>query len=178
MITKPAQNQYPEYYQKYIDKVPDGNILEIFKANKAKNIELLSTLSDKQAEHRYAEGKWSIKEVLGHIIDTERIFACRVLRMARNDKTNIPQYEHDVYVTEAKFDNFSISNLIEQYKVLGNSTLSLFNSFDEESWERVGISGGKEFIVKCFPYILAGHELHHFGVLKEKYLLGFSNDKK
>lgn len=172
MITKPAENQYPDYYQKYTNIVPDGDILEILKSNKEKIISLLSGLTDKQAEYRYAEGKWSIKELLGHLTDTERIFAYRALRMARNDKTNIPQYDHDAYVAEAKFDNQKIADIIEHYNTVRQASISLFKSFDEDVWERIGSSGGKEFIVKCFPFIIAGHELHHLGIIKERYLTG------
>lgn len=172
MLQKPTANQYPEYFQRYVNLVPDGDIFEILKSNKEKMILLLSGLSDKQAEYRYAEGKWSIKEVLGHIIDTERIFAYRTLRMGRNDKTNIPQYDHDAYVAEAKFDNQKIADLIEHYKAVRDASISLVKSFDENAWERIGLSGGKEFITKCFPFIIAGHEIHHLGIIKERYLPG------
>lgn len=170
MITKPEQNLYPGYYQKYIDKVSDGDIIEILNSNKEENIKFFSDFSDEQTKYRYAEGKWSIKEVFGHIIDLERILSDRALKMARNDKTNIPQYDHDAYVAEAKFDIQDIGDLIKQYKASRESAISLFKSFDNAAWERVGISGGKEFVVKCFPFIMAGHELHHIQILKERYL--------
>lgn len=172
MLTKPAENLYPEYYQKYTNLISGGDIFENLKTNKEEIVETLSQLSDKQAEYKYAEGKWSIKEVLGHIIDAERIFYTRALRIARNDKTDIPQYDHDVYVTEAKFNYQKFSDLIEQYKAGRESSLLMFKSFDENDWERVGTAGGKQFVAKCFPFILAGHELHHLEIIKERYLPG------
>ncbi|MBU2494303.1 MAG: DinB family protein [Bacteroidetes bacterium] len=172
MLTLPSENFYPEYYQRYTSIVPDGDIFEILVSNKNQINNLLSGLSDKQAEYKYAEGKWSIKEVLGHIIDTERIFADRALRIARNDKTDIPQFDHDAYVKEGDFNTQGITALIEQYNAVHQASILLFKSLSDEAWERIGLSGGKNFIVKCFPFILAGHELHHLTIIKERYIPG------
>lgn len=170
MLTKPLNDQYPEYYQRYVNLAPEGDIFEILKNNKTEIVKLFSTLSEQQAEYKYADDKWSIKELLGHIIDTERIFLCRALRMARNDKTDIPQYDHDAFVVEAKFNNQSIKQLVKQFETGLEAVILLFQSFNDDDWQRVGTSGGKKFIVKCFPFIIAGHELHHIGILKERYL--------
>lgn len=172
MPKKPDKNLYPEYYQRYTDLLEDGDILEILKSNMKNIINDLSHLSDNQAEYRYADDKWSIKEVLGHIIDAERIFLNRTLRIARNDKIDIPQYDHNAYVSEANFDEMSLKSLIAQYEAGRISSLLLFESFNETEWNRIGTASGQKFIASCFPYVLAGHELHHLGIIKERYLHG------
>ena len=127
-------------------------------------------MSEGEAKYRYSEEKWSLKELLGHITDAERILTCRALRIARNDKTDIPQYDHNDYVTQAAFDKQPLTSLIELYKLGRESSIVLFQSFDSDVWNRQGISGGKKFTVRSFPFIITGHELHHLKIIKERYL--------
>ncbi len=132
---------------------------------------ILSSLGERQGNYRYAPDKWSVKEVLGHVIDTERIFAYRALRIARNDKTPIEGFEQDDYVRAALSGNRTLAGLIEEFSAVRHAGLLLFRSFDPEAWVRKGIASQKEISVRALVYVIAGHELHHRKILQEKYLL-------
>jgi uncharacterized damage-inducible protein DinB len=169
-MQRPEANEYFEYYGTYIGKVPDGDILAILEAELGKTLGLLGVLSDEEADYRYAPEKWSIKEVLGHIIDTERLFSHRALSFARNDPAPLPSMEQDDW---AKFNNASrrtLAELLDELSAVRRSTIALFRSFDAEMWMRRGTASGYDFSVRTFPWIIAGHEMHHRGVLEEVYL--------
>jgi hypothetical protein len=133
---------------------------------------LLRSLSDQHGSFRYEPHKWSVKEVLGHMIDTERIMAYRALRVARNDRTPIEGFEQDDYVKNGGFDNRSVSNLAREFEQVRRTTISLFRNLEPAAWERRGIANNVEISVRALAYIIAGHELHHKNGLKEKYGLG------
>lgn len=170
MLERPQKTEYPEFYEAYLSKVSQKDIFELLGNGKEEMLNIYSGMTDDDARYSYAEGKWSLKELLGHITDAERILACRALRMARNDKTNIPQYDHNYFVAQANFNKQSVESLIKQYELVRESSLFLFQSFDNDVWNRQGISGGKKFTVRSFPFIITGHELHHLQIIKEKYL--------
>lgn len=170
MLTRPEQTEYVSYYQQYIDKVPDGAILDTLERQVAHTLELLSGIDDKKANHRYASDKWSIKQLVGHVVDIERIFCYRALTFARNDKTPLPSFEQDDYVAGSNYDDQTLAVIADQLRVTRSATLAMFRSFDDETWLRTGVASGFEFSVQAIPYILAGHEIHHIGVLKERYL--------
>jgi len=134
-------------------------------------VAILSSLGERQGNYRYAPDKWSVKEVLGHVIDTERIFAYRALRIARNDKTPIEGFEQDDYVRAALSGNHTLAGLIEEFSAVRRAGLLLFRSFEPEAWVRKGIASQKEISVRALVYVIAGHELHHRKILQEKYLL-------
>jgi hypothetical protein len=169
-FARPAQNEYAEYYEKYTSKVPDGNIVEILENQIASTVNLLRGLSEEKALYRYAPDKWSIKEVLGHIIDAERIFAYRALRIARNDQTPLPGFEQDGYVPAGNFDARTLADLLDEFECVRRSTLYLFRNLSDEAWSRRGTASENEVSVRALAYITAGHELHHLSVVKEKYL--------
>lgn len=131
---------------------------------------LLRGLSESQADSRYAPGKWSVKELVGHLIDSERIFTYRALRFARNDKTELPGFEQDDYIKHASFGARSIGDLADELEHVRRASLDLFRSLDEEAWQRRGLANDAEISVRALAYIIAGHELHHVQVLKTKYL--------
>lgn len=168
-IGPPQAAEYNPYYGRYISLVPSENIIGTLERQVKDTLALLSTRSEQDANCRYAPEKWSIKQVLGHIIDTERIFAYRVLRFARNDQTPIEGYEQDDYVRNASFENRRWIDLLEEFRSVRNATLTLLRGLDEASWTRRGIANKNEISVRALVYVVAGHELHHVSILQQKY---------
>jgi hypothetical protein len=171
LILKPTPEEYAPYYGKYISLVPDdGMVLQHLYNNRKALDTLLSPLSPERWEYRYAEGKWSVKESLLHIIDTERIFAYRALRIARGDTTPLPGYEQDDYVPLSGANTRSGSSLLEEHATVRQATLTLFGNLPEEAWGRMGTASNNPVSVRALAYMLAGHELHHLTLFKERYL--------
>jgi hypothetical protein len=168
-VSKPSDTEYASYFGRYVDLVPDGEILGILASQISGTLSSLRGVSDADSLKRYAEGKWSIREVVGHMIDTERIFAYRALRIARSDKTNLPGFEQDDYIPAAQFDRRPWKGLLEELEAVRHSNVLMFRGLHAEAWERQGISNGKLMSVRAAAYIIAGHELHHMKVLGEKY---------
>ncbi len=171
-IMKPSDlstEECAKYFFNYIDKVPEKGIMEALHDGNKYVIDLFESLPSDKHEYRYAEGKWTPKEMLIHIIDTERIFAYRALRIARGDKTPMAGFEQDDYIPFANANARSMSNLIEDFKASRASSIAMFNSFDDEMLKRTGTSSGGAMSARAAGYIIAGHELHHGAVLKERY---------
>lgn len=167
---RPQQGDYAIYFEKYIDLVPSGDFLEILSEQRRELVKLLSPLSEQQAEFRYAPGKWSIKEVLGHITDAERIFAYRLLRIARGDQTPLSSFEQDGYIKNGNFSVRSLSDLLEEFSAVRESTLCLVRSLDHDAWLRRGTASQKKVSVLALAFIIAGHERHHRILLEKHYL--------
>ncbi|OKL39788.1 DNA damage-inducible protein DinB [Pontibacter flavimaris] len=127
-------------------------------------------LAEEQLLHRYAEGKWSIKEMMVHLIDAERIFSYRALRFARQDKTELHSFDENLYAQTSKADARDINSIIAEYTSLRTSTIELFKSFDEEALQQVGVASGKEVSVRALGYTILGHEVHHQKIIRERYL--------
>ncbi|MEW6128277.1 MAG: DinB family protein [Acidobacteriota bacterium] len=170
LSVRPATDEHAEYYARYTSLVADGNIVETLENQLASTLNFLKEISEEKANSRYAPDKWSIKEVLGHIIDGERIFAYRALRIARNDKTPLPGFEQDGYIEAGNFAARSFADLLEEFKCVRQASLFLFRNLDEAAWLRRGTASDNEVSVRALAYIIAGHELHHLSVIKEKYL--------
>lgn len=169
-IEKPSETEYLPYYGKYISLVPGGDILAVLGKQLDETLELLRTIPESEAGFRYEPGKWSIKELLGHLIDTERIFAYRALRFARNDQTPVPGYEQDDYVRNASFDAYPLADLAAEFESVRRASLFLFKHMDGEAWMRRGVASENEVSVRALAYIIAGHELHHREILRARYL--------
>jgi uncharacterized damage-inducible protein DinB len=169
-IGKPEETEYLPYYGRYVSLVQDGDILAALGAQAKETLGLLRSIPESQAGFRYAPGKWSIKELVGHIIDTERIFAYRALRFARNDRTPVPGYEQDDYIREASFDECALGDLAAEFASVRQSSLFLFKHLSEAAWRRRGTANDSEVSVRALAYIIAGHELHHREILRSKYL--------
>ena len=167
---RPAQDEHAPYYGKYTSLVPDGNVVEILEHQIAATVNLLRNLPEEKANYRYAPEKWSVKEVIGHLTDSERIFAYRALRIARNDQTPLASFEQDGYVPAGDFGARTIADLLDEFECVRRSTLFLFKNLNEEAWSRRGTASDNEVSVRALAYIIAGHELHHLNVLREKYL--------
>ncbi len=171
LSTKPATGEYAPDYEKYIELVPQESIVETLKRQMADTLSLLAGMSEEQAGHRYAPGKWSVKQLVGHIVDGERIFAYRALRFARNDKTPLAGFEQDDYVANGGFDRRQMADITREYEQVRRASIELFESLDMEAWQRQGKANDVEVSVRALAWIICGHELHHVGVLKSKYLI-------
>lgn len=164
------QGEYGEYYKKYIDLVDTDDINDALEYGTSQMIKLSNNIPPTKYDYSYGEGKWTTKESLIHLIDTERIFAYRALRFARGDKTELPGFDQDNYVPTAKGHQRSFSAIMKEYKSVRQASISLFKSFDEEMLTQVGLASGNPFSVRALGYIIAGHEIHHRNILKERYL--------
>ena len=169
-INKPGETEYNPYYGKYVSLVSGDDILATLGSQLSETLALLRSVPESQAGLRYAADKWSIKELVGHMIDSERIFAYRALRFARNDTTPLPGFEQDDYIRNAAFDACSLNDLAAEFECVRHATLFLFKHLDGEAWMRKGVASESEVSVRALAYIIAGHELHHAGVLRDRYL--------
>ena len=170
-IGPPDSTEYAPYFGKYISLVA-GDVVAALEDQPRETLALLS-LSEEQGDYRYAPGKWSVKEMLGHMIDTERVFSYRALCFARNDQTPLASFEQDDYVRYGDFTDRRLSDLTEEFVCVRRSTVWLFRTLSAEAWMRLGVASGNPVSVRAIAYIIAGHELHHRTILKEKYLAGF-----
>jgi hypothetical protein len=171
---RPQPGEYAPYYDRYVSLVPksdSGNdILSTLDDQRRQTLLLLCGRTEADGDFRYAPGKWSLKEVLGHLNDAERVFSYRALRISRGDKTPIEGFEQDDYVRNGPFGSNSLADLIEDYIAIRRATLSLFRGLDEAAWGRRGVASNNEVTVRALAYIIAGHELHHRRIIEEKYL--------
>lgn len=170
MIERPDRSEYAPYYHRYIKRVPDGDVLEVLERENAATVELLGKINEERAGYRYQPGKWSIREVVGHLTDIERVFCYRALAFARNDPMPLPSIEQDDYVRHSNYAEQRFADIAEQFRITRLGTLAMFRSFDPSTLMRRGTASDVEFTVRAIAYIIAGHELHHIGVIKEKYL--------
>jgi uncharacterized damage-inducible protein DinB len=169
-ISKPEATDYPSYYATYINRVTGDDLIESLENNFNTTKELIKSLNDDQLNYRYAEGKWSIKEILVHVMDAERIFAYRALRFARQDKTNLPGFEENDYVPASNASQRNINNILDEFAALRKSTIELFKNFDEKQLSQSGTANNNRISVCSLAYVIAGHELHHINVIRERYL--------
>ncbi|MFF2480188.1 DinB family protein [Paenibacillus sp. NPDC058071] len=169
--TVPSADEYTEYQSTYVRLVPDGDILAILREQLADTRALMSSLTDSQAEFRYAEGKWSLKEVVAHIADNERIMAYRLLAVARGDQTSLPGYDQDEYIATVDLASVPLAVLVEDFAAVRIATLSMLGLLSEAAWQRRGTANGTTISVRALAYIIAGHERYHLNILKEKYLI-------
>ena len=165
---KPSENEYPAYYAKYIDALGDGSLRSVL-TSQLENITALSSLSDERALYRYAEGKWSIKEVLGHLIDCERVFAYRAMSIARGEQQPLPGFDENAYVAHASFDSHPMVHLIEELLSVRHATNTLHRSLSPDQMLRAGTANGNPITVRALLWIIAGHTDHHLRILEERY---------
>jgi len=171
LIPKPGSDEYPAYADMYIKGLPDdGRILEHLKDQIKKTRQFVHDIPAEKWDYIYAPGKWTIKEVLVHIVDDERIYAYRALRFGRGDATPLPGFEQNDYVPYSKANDRTVKSIIKEYESVRKATLTLFRSFSEEDLHRKGTANNNVYSVRGLLYHLAGHELHHLNILKEKYL--------
>lgn len=168
-IGRPEPGEYAPYYERYISLVHGADILTSLDSQRRQTLLLLSGRDEADGDFRYAPDKWSAKEVLGHVCDTERIFAYRALRISRGDRTPMASFEQDDYVRNGPFAARPLAELIEDYIAVRRATLTLLRNLDDQAWMRRGTASNNEVSVRALAYMIAGHELHHRRILEEKY---------
>lgn len=171
-IQRPGANEYAPYYKGYVDRVPEGDILRILNLQKIGFSEFLYSIPDEKWTYRYAPGKFSIAEVLSHIIDAERIFSYRALRFARNDMTGLPGFDQDDYAPMSGANHRTKSSIETEYLTVRSASIELFRTFDEAAWDRVGTANNYQMSVRALPFVIVGHELHHLDFIRKRYLGG------
>ncbi len=170
LIPRPAEDEYAPYYGRYISLVPDGDLCVMLASQLADTLALVRAIPEQRGSHRYAEGKWSIKEVIGHVSDCERIMSYRALRFARGDQTPLPGFEQNDYVPPGGFDRRTLQDLGEELTAVRQATLHLLQHLDPAALTHDGTASGNRVTVRALAYIIAGHERHHVEILKAKYL--------
>lgn len=166
---RPDSNDYGSWYAGYVSLVPEEDVLSAVETQSSETQKLLASIDDAKASHRYAEGKWSIKEVIGHITDAERVFGYRALCISRGEQNPLPGFDEKEYVKTANFDTWKIGDLAEAYALGRRANIVFFRNLPAEAWTRRGSASGYEVTVNALAYIIAGHERHHLKVLREKY---------
>ena len=170
MSVRPAPTEYAEYYGRYIALVPEGPIVDVLREQIADTLDLIRALPESRGDHRYAPDKWSVKEVLGHVIDAERVFSYRALRFGRNDPTPLPGFDEKVYAPAGNFGARTLASLLGELETVRRATLYLLEGLPAEAWSRSGVASEYPVSVRALAYIIAGHERHHRSVLAERYL--------
>lgn len=168
-IERPGTDEMPPHFVGYIANVTERDPVAVLAAQIDVTAALLRGLSDAEARKRYAPGKWSVKEVVGHLADTERIMSYRALRIARGDETPLPGFDENAYVPPAKFDARPLADLIGDLFTVRAATVALFRTFDADAWRRRGTASGKPISVRALGYMIPGHERHHVEILKTRY---------
>ncbi len=169
MISRPQTGEHIPYYSRYIDLVPDGDLLALLETQHSVTQAMLAPLTPEQAKHRYADGKWSVTEVIGHLADAERVFAYRALRFARNDATPLAGFDENLYVPAARFDDRPLGNVAVEFRAVRTATIAFFRGLDAGALERSGPANGQPISVRALAYTIAGHERHHVGLLRTHY---------
>ena len=169
-IARPQTDEYVPYYGKYISLVPDGDLVGTLRGQIGETLSLLRTIPEGRASHRYAPDKWSIKEVVGHLSDVERVMTYRALRIARGDQTPLAGFDENAYVPAANFEARSLASLAHELAEVRRATVAFFETLDPDAAARRGSANNNEVSARALAYIVAGHERHHVAILKERYL--------
>jgi hypothetical protein len=167
---RPDSTEYDAYYTGYVAKVEGDRVLDVLEAQLGETRLLLDGLDDAAGNARYAPGKWSLKELLGHLIDSERVFAYRALAIARGDRASLPGMDQDDYVAAGSFDRLPLGALVDELEHVRRSTLALLAALEDDAWGRSGIANGVSVTVRALAFIIAGHQAHHMGVVRDRYL--------
>jgi len=169
MLQRPDETEYDPAYAGYISLVPEGSYFDLLGVQTHETREFFEKLSEEKGNYRYAPDKWSIKEILGHVMDSERVFAYRALCIARGEQQSLPGFDQDAYARVADYDRISLAKALQHYTALRVSTILLLEQLPAQAWTRKGISNQKPISVRALAYIIAGHERHHMRVITERY---------
>lgn len=168
-MKRPEAGEFAGYYGKYIEKVAGTDVTGILESERVKMSRLFAQRSEREGNFRYAPGKWTIKEILGHVTDAERIFTYRALRIARGDETPLSSFEQDDYVKNGGFGARALADLVGEFDAVRRASISLFRSFDDAAWGRRGTASQKPVTARALGFITAGHQIHHRVILEESY---------
>jgi len=168
-VTRPQSDEYAPYYETYVSLIPGDDIVGVLEAQRVQMAQLLTARSEREGNFRYAPDKWSVKEVIGHICDAERIFAYRLLRIARGDQTPLTSFEQNDYIVPGAFNERTLGDMAAEFAAVRAATMALVESLTAEAWVRRGTASEKTVSARALAYIIAGHELHHRKILDEKY---------
>ena len=168
---RPDATEYAPFYAGYVAGVPEGDIVAVLRDSGREVIDVLAAIPESRGGFRYAPEKWSVREVIGHLVDAERIFGYRALRLARGDATPLPGFEENDYVRSAGSDARALASLVDELRVVREGTVRLFESLPDDAWARRGVVNGREVSVRALAYIAAGHARHHLRVLRERYAI-------
>lgn len=166
---RPQSNDYAPAFSGYVSLVPEDDVMSVIETQSSQTQKLLAGLEEAQAAFRYADGKWSIKEVFGHLVDAERVFGYRALCISRGEQNPLPGFDENEYVRNANFDGWKVGDLAEMYALTRRANIVFFRNLPPEAWDRRGIANEKPTTVRALAYIIAGHERHHLKVLRERY---------
>jgi len=169
MIERPSESEYAPFYAGYIAKIPAVDVLEILERQSAQLRQLAAGASPEQQVSRYAPGKWSVREVFGHLIDGERVFGYRAFRIGRGDQTPLSGFEENQYVAASGYNLRELSSLADEFALVRAANLSVFHTLSEDDWRRTGTANGHPVSVRALAFIMAGHVNHHLGILGERY---------
>jgi hypothetical protein len=167
---RPTKNDYPDYAQKYLDLIEGDDIIFILHQSSKELTDVINSFPESKGDYSYDKDKWTVKQVIGHLMDTDRIFAYRALSIARGEKQPLPSFDQNIYVLNGNFNKKSLAELSYEYRLLRESNLLLFRSFDSLIYQNRGIAAGSEVTVLGIMFMVAGHQKHHIKILKEKYL--------
>jgi uncharacterized damage-inducible protein DinB len=170
MLGRPQPNEAASYYSKYIERVSSDDIVAVLATQLEETVDLLSDISEEQSLYRYASDKWSMRELLGHVSDTERVFTFRALWFARGFQDPLPSYDQEVAVAVAESDKVSWAGHINEFRAIRSATIAFFRNLPSEAWLRNGIASDNSVTVRALAYIVAGHASHHLAILRERYL--------
>ena len=170
MLQRPNESEFPAYYQPYVKLVPEGELLQVLKNNLEETTQLFEGISEEDSHFRYDENKWSIKEVLGHMADTERIMSYRLLRVGRGDETALAGFNENLYVNGAHFDRLPLNEILDDFIATRAATITLIQNMPEEAWANKGFANNTEITTNAIAYIIAGHAIHHRKIVIERYL--------
>ena len=168
---RPEASEHAPYYGRYIAQVADGDIVGTLRAQQATTMARWATLAEAQGAHRYAPDKWSVRQVVGHLADAERIFAYRATRFARADATPVPGFDENSYVANASFDDRTLASLVNELRTVREATIAFFDSLNAVEWTRRGTANQQQASVRAIAWIAAGHLRHHDAILQERYAL-------
>ena len=168
IVARPASAEYAPFYAGYVSAVPDGDLVEVLQSQRDDALALFHGIDDTKARHRYAEGKWSIGEVLSHITDAERVFTYRAVTFARGDAGPLPSFDENAWAAASNASRRSVKSLVAEYQAVRQATIELFRGFTDDEFARSGVASKNPITVRALAYIVAGHERHHLRILRER----------